>query len=552
MIKFLLALFRPFRRLIESAGADYDQFIQILELKLTIDNRKQGRKQGTEKSLIVQSLGQIVMGFVFSIATLMIQSEFTFFFLMHSVITVMMAMLIISEFTTILFDTSENSIIQPLPVKGNTLNLARNAHVFLYLMLIAFNISLATMIIGLVKFGLLAGVLFLVSVIFNVLFTLFLANLLYLGLMNIASGEQLKTILMYFQIGIAILFMAGYQLGTNMIDRSQIMNMTLPVHWYTHLMPPAIFSGFIEALSAGLFDPTHLLFVAEAILIPFAAFFVTTRFLTPVFNRKLLNLESGDRATKVTTGTGKTSAYYRLMENLFTTNNDEKAAFQLSWRMSGYERLFKQSFFPSLGYVIIMVAVQFFKKDAHLKELAQTNIHLLSLYMFMIVSFTLANSLLLGNNRQAEWIFRILPVESPADYFKGFIKAVFVRFFNPFFLLFSIGLTAFFGLRIIPDVVIAWMVIYLATTLIFYAQTPQFPFSLPKGAAQGGKNMVKVFAVMFAATILGFAHFFLIKWEYFGHVLLIIVYALAIWATNRSTAYKLIRWDKIDFTETYN
>ena len=124
MINFILRLFVPFRWFIEKMGADYDQFIRILRLKLTIDDRRANRysKKATnaqEKTLIKQSMFQIFMGAFFGIFLVMIKSPFTFFYLSHTFLTVMMAMMIISEFSTILFDTSENAIIQPLPIKGN-------------------------------------------------------------------------------------------------------------------------------------------------------------------------------------------------------------------------------------------------------------------------------------------------------------------------------------------------------------------------------------------------------------------------------------------------
>ncbi len=551
MKRFLLSLFRPFRSFIQASGADYDQFIRIVELKLTLDDRKQSRKNGSssEKSLILQSFSQIVMGFVFAVVTMIIRDEYTFYFVMHSIIMVMLAMMIISEFTTILFDTSENTIIQPLPIKGNTLSMARNAHVYLYLLFIALNTSLATFIIAIIKFGIVSASLFLSSVFMNVLFTLFIANILYLGLMKITSGEQLKTILMYFQIAIAVLFMGGYQLGINLVDRSNIMNMVIQVDWYTYFIPSAVFAGFINAFSSNTFGVSQLLFVLEALLIPVTAVFITSKYLTPIFNRKLLMLESSDRATKVKSSTGKSSAYYRLMERLFTRSVEEKASFQLVWRMSGYERLFKQSFFPSIAYILIIVAVKIFKDDVDFTELVASKRYITILYVLMIVSFTLTNTVQLGNSQHAHWIFKSLPVSSPAHFFKGFIKAVFVRFFNPIFLVLSIGIVGVWGFSAIPNILIAWFAIYFCTLLIFYIQQPEFPFTQSKATNQSGSMIFKVFGIMIMAGLLGWMHYGLIQWEIYGHIILLILYPISIYLINNYLAFKLIRWEKISFDE---
>jgi hypothetical protein len=403
----------------------------------------------------------------------------------------------------------------------------------------------ATLITGIIKFGVLSGIIFAVTIVLNVLFSLFLSNILYLGLMRFSSGERLKNILMYFQIGIAILFMGGYQIGLNLIDRTQISNMVLPVHWYTYLIPSAMFSGFITTLSGAHFTTGNLIFVAESLLIPMIVIFITYRLLMPVFNRKLLHLEHGDRATKVKSNTGKTSLYYRVMERLFTRSGVERASFQLVWRMSGYERLFKQSFFPSLAYVLILIIVQFVKGGINIGTPVSSGRLMVVLYSFMLVSVTLSGSLTLGNNENIAWLFRIMPVDSPADYFKGFIKAVFIRFFSSFYVFLTIGIVALQGVSAIPDTVIAWLAIYLLTITVFYIERPGFPFSQPKSAIQGGRNTILVFLMIIIAVLSGFVHYWLIQWKFFGTMVLLLFYLLSIWACNRYWVYKLIKWEKL-------
>ena len=197
MIKFILLLFKPFRWFIEKMGADWGQFIKILELKLTLDNRSvRGLRRKTQEDptnmLVRQSLMQIFMGGFFGIFLILVKLPFTYYYFSHIFLMVMMAMMIISEFTTVLFDTSENVIIQPLPIKGNTLNLARNAHVFIYLTMMAFNLSVVSIIIAFAKFGVLSGLIFIFTIFLNVLFTLFLTNILYLGILHLATGEHGK------------------------------------------------------------------------------------------------------------------------------------------------------------------------------------------------------------------------------------------------------------------------------------------------------------------------------------------------------------------------
>lgn len=557
MIQFILSLFKPFRWFIEKMGADYNQFIRILQLKLTLDNRRikvtsKKTEHASEKMLMKQSLAQIFMGGFFTVMLIFIKSPFTFFYFAHTFVMAMMAMMIISEFTTVLFDTSENAIIQPLPIKGNTISLARNAHVFIYLTMMALNLSLLSLIVAIIKFGIISGLIFVFTIFLNVLFTLFIANILYLGIMRVASGEQLKNLLMYFQIAIAIFFMAAYQIGIKLVDKTDIQDLVLPVHWYTFLVPPAFFSGFIEGLTTLNFDQQHLLFIVEALILPMLAIYFTGKYLTPVFNQKLMDLEQGDRNSKVKIESARKSLWYRLMSPLFVFNSDEKAAFKLMWKMIGRERLFKQTLLPSLGYIIIMVLVPYLSKPVSLNELAKSETYLLFLYVFIFVAATLPMALQTGNNQHATWVFKTVPMSSPADFFKGTIKAAFIRFFIPFYMLIGIPVCAIWGLKVLPDILIVLLAIYLFTLSLYYFQNPAFPFATEKIAAQGGGMVLKILGIMAIALAAGFLHKFLLTWFPFANLLLIPVYAGAIQYVNRILVYRKITWEATDRLNNYS
>lgn len=100
MIRFILSLFIPFRWFIERMGADYNQFILLLKLKLTLDDRnvnRTSRKSGNAqtKVLLWQSVAQISIGVVFALFLNIVKSPFTYYYFAH---TFVMAMMIISEF----------------------------------------------------------------------------------------------------------------------------------------------------------------------------------------------------------------------------------------------------------------------------------------------------------------------------------------------------------------------------------------------------------------------------------------------------------------------
>ena len=170
----------------------------------------------------------------------------------------------------------------------------------------------------------------------------------------------------------------------------------------------------------------------------------------------------------------------------------------------------------------------------------------------MMVSFALCSSLLIGNSQTSTWIFKTVPLASPASFFKGAINAAFARFFVPFYLVVGTGVCALKGINVLPDVFIAFLAIYLITSLLYYFQQPGFPFSLEKTAAQGGTNVAKVFGLMALAGLVGLLHYAFLKWFPFANLMLIPAYLGAIWYVNWIMVYRKITWKEVDRVNSYS
>ena len=345
--------------------------------------------------------------------------------------------------------------------------------------------------------------------------------------------------------------MAGYQFGMKLVDKAEITNMVLPINWYTFFIPPAFLSGFIESLSISNFDTSHLIFALETLIIPVASIYFTGKYLTPVFNQKLMDLEQGDKNAKVKIETVRISLWYRIMSSVFVHNNEERASFRLMWKMTGRERLFKQTLFPSIGYIVIIAIVQFVNKPQIMNDPSKSDNYLFFLYILMFISMTLPSALLTGNNRQAAWIFKTVPFKSPASFFKGSIKAAYTKFFIPFYIVVGAAICAIWGIRALPEVFIALLATYLTTLLFYYFQNPGFPFSVEKAASQGGAAMIKVFTIMAFAAASGFLHKFLLHWHNYLSLILIPVYIGIIIYVNSVFVYRRITWKKVDKANFY-
>ncbi|GET32873.1 hypothetical protein PbJCM13498_17360 [Prolixibacter bellariivorans] len=554
MIKFIVSLFLPFRKLIEWTGVDYGQFITILKLKLLMDNRRStsfssNRGGETRNMLLMQSGVFALFGAILTGLLHVIQSAFVFYFVIHSMVMIFTAMLIISEFYAILFATSDNSLIHSLPVNGQTVNLARNAHIFVYLFLLGFSLSLFPMISGAFKFGLASLLVYVISLALNAAFTLFLTNIMYLGIMKLASGEKLKNLMMYFQVAIAIFFMAFYQYGIRLIDNTDVFNMFLTIHWYTFLLPQSWFAGTIDAIATFNWDLNHIIFLALTIGMPLAAAIITSKYLTPLFNQKLADLEQGDKSSPVRRTRKTGGKWSRTAAKVFTRKAEERASFTVMWKMIGRERQFKLMLLPSIGYILVLLPLMFQGKG--INDVVSGKLYIALLYFPILISATLANAVLVGEQKMSGWIFRSSPMDSPAELFKGIIKAGFVRFLIPVYIILAAVVIFFWGPSKIGDIVVALLANYLMSIILFYYQTPRFPFTLEKSAVQGGSNGIRMMASMFLVLLIALLHYGLISYNVRASLLLIPFYVALIWYVDFKWVYSRITWKEIDRNNRY-
>ncbi|NHB67904.1 hypothetical protein [Perlabentimonas gracilis] len=552
MIKLILSLFVPFKSIIKRMGANYTQFIKILKLKLTLDNRRPSSFNGNSSkenssSLVWQFLMMLIIGLIILIITTKLQDSFTLFFVGHSMLMLTISMLIISEFSTILLNTSDNTILQPLPISSTTLSLARNAHIFIHLMFSALSLLLPVSVQIAIQYGIGSMAAFVFALILNVIFTLFLSNLMYLGIMRFAKGDKLKNLLMYFQVFMAILFMAIYQLSLNMLDTIDFSNITIATKWYTYIIPSTYFAGLTEMFSSLNFSANLVILSLVAIALPPLGLFTTGKYLTPIFNKKLSELEQSDKSTSQT----KSRTLANFLSKIFSFNEQERSSFVMTWRLIGRERLFLQTILPTFGYILFFMVFPFFKDFEGLTSLAETSKYFIILYSFCFVSASFSSAMSIGNNKGVGWLLRSLPIESPHHFFSGAMKSVFVRFLTPFYIAINLGVIAIWGTKVIVDIAVAFMVIYLTICTAFLVSPKKHPFSSDKKSNSSASTFVIFILVMASTIALGFIHYYgAQEFKYFP-LILILVYGFSIYLVQTVIFKKFFTWKALDLANSH-
>ncbi|MCK4760025.1 MAG: hypothetical protein KAT69_08230 [Candidatus Aminicenantes bacterium] len=517
MTDFILNIIDLFKWLFRLLKVDYEKFRIILWTKLTDDNRQEksivqrkGKKQ-MSNSLVSVVFVYAFMGIFAGLMLLGIQDLFVSMLLVFAIIMVMTAVALISDFTSVLLDTTDNAILLPRPVDSRTLVVARLAHIVIYIMLITLSVSAASILIGTVKFGPVFTVVFFLCLILSVLFVVFVANVFYLLLMKISSGEHFRDIILYFQIFMAAFAMGSYQLLPRLIEFDSLKSFTFPIQWWTYLVPPAWMAAPIDAAVTGDLSSPKLVLSLLGLLVPVMSVVIVIRFLAPGFSLSIARMEiaesSGDKDQKKRRERRNLPDFF---SRLFTFNPAERAAFQLSWRLSSRDRKFKLKTYPTFGYMLIIAFVLTLFEEGEILQkiqaLPSTQKYIIFLYIGCIIIPIVVLAQRFSDQYEAAWIYHALPFSRPGDILKGSLKAMIFKYGLSVFIPLMILVILVWGPQVIDDIVLAFMNLIISSLVLAFIGKSDLPFSRRYGGAAERQRGLSGFLMFLIPAALGLIH----------------------------------------------
>lgn len=536
-------------------GVNYGQMRAILAVKLQLDNRRpavfnQGKKAGESTNTYWISLAiYAVFGLVFSMylatapPTALVLPAALFF----GYILVICLMSLISDFSSVILDSSDNQILLFRPVDGRTVLMARVVHVASYL----FTIALAVGVFGILtvgyRFGSGAGLLTLMLCLLMAVLAVFLTTLTYLLLMQVVSNERLREGINYMQIGMAIFFYGGYQLlprlmGTERLRGSQVL---VWQNWH-YLVPPLWSAGSLDMVVNGLFDTRHWLLLTLALTTPFLGIYLMLTVLAPVFTRKLAGMDQAETADSALPrrptrpGTLPVATLSNRLSNWFTSNALERAGFRFVWHLTGRDRKFKLRTYPGLGFGLAYAVVMSLNQKSSLGQ--SDGFYLFILYFGGIYLLTAAMQLAVSDDYKAAWIFESAPVERPGWLLSGGLKALIVKLMLPYYALLSAYVLYLKGPLVIPTILLALVNILAMVLIALLMGKRQLPFTVAQDTMRQNAT-ARMFASMAIGGLIGFGHWgltFLPNAEW----LALAVMFLAVFQLVR--AYQRTQWSQIE------
>ncbi|WP_041580775.1 hypothetical protein [Bacillus sp. 1NLA3E] len=530
-----LKLLDRFKVVFERFGVDYILMRKILQIKLLMDQRrvptifsqqaKKKRKDGTSGNQYLKSLWIFVFFGLFTIPLIIMGDNY--FFQMSLVFGILMFLELtsmISDFSSVLLDIRDRNILHPKPIDKKTISTAKMIHVSIYLFFLSISIIGIPLIVGLVKNGILFFLISAVSVIMINLFVLVFTALLYMFILKYFDGEKLKDLINYVQIGLSFAMMIGYQLlvrSFQLVD----LNIVLEPKWWQVFIFPMWYGASVDLVMNGHFSNFYALLSFCGIVVPLISFAIYLR-LIPSFERNLVKL--------ATHGKGKVEKRKRLGEwllNRLCTTKEERTFFRFASLMMKHERDFKLKVYPSLGFSLILPLIMIMNNiGTDSFENMSSGKSYLNIYFSLIIIPTVVMMLKFSGTYKGAWIYKVAPIKDLKPIFSGTMKAFIMKLFLPLYLFLSLIFIGIFGVRIMPDLVVAFFnaCFYVVICFLFFKKS--LPFSESFEGMQQSGTWKTFLLILFLPAFVGL-HFVstLVSWGLLVYLLLMGVTVFSVW-----------------------
>lgn len=512
-------------RMLNRAGIDSRQTLTLLGVYLKQDLRGSrafvrmgSREYATSNwSLLVVAVMYVLMGLSIAVYVFTGMDVFVFSVIALSFTFFIVALSVVAESGNVIFNETETDIIAHLPVGPRTIFVAKVANLLLFTLLLTAAINLFPIVFGIWAEG--SSALFAVAhgaaaaavALFGTTFVV--AS--YGVLMRYVSKQRFDNMVAYCQVGLALLFMLGFQFLPRVMDFRHAPA-TASFHWYYLLYPPAWYSGLAMLLmgrfsvaSAGL---AGLGLIALALLVVPAlrkvasgySSFISQLAETP--GRIGPKHEQGE-ASPASGLREETRAVFGSLKAVLLSRPAERAVFDLVAVYLRRNREMKVRLYPSLAYFIIFPLMALVTEGLPDPFLGQSMGFYSTVGALMVCFVTLSavEGLVFSEHYQAGYILRVAPIGTLGDVHRALRKAVVCFVVVPGFAV----LFLFYGMLWRNPLHAAlflapWVVLTPPTLMLPFLRREVVPLSrkYQKGQ-QSARNFMALFVSLVGASVVG-------------------------------------------------
>lgn len=494
-------LLRPLYRL---RGVDYPVFRHLLWAKLVLDGRRFGRDRGQVG--MMRNVGFLGMLGLYCSLSLFVglflvdgEEPFTDATVMMSFAVFMIALPLLLDFSAVLLDTSDVSVLAPLPVDGATLLAVRTTHISLYLVLIAASASSGLLLGGLRWYSppahLLATSL---CVALVTVFTFSCVVLVIVVALRRVNLSRFKNGMVWVQVATLGCVYFGSQLMPMVAVRAADEGWFERAPWLLALYPPAWFGGLYRTLVAGP-APVDALLAPLAIAAPIGLGVASALVARGGFVQRLAALAEARGSAE---GRQRSRGLAGRIGRRWARVGAERAGYCFFLDACAGERQFKLRIAPVLFIPVFGVLIPLATGGERALERVLDRVPYLCLLPVMLVP------LVFGAARfseffEARWCFDCLDKRELKSFARGVMKAVAARFMVlPLLLLGGLAL-ALGGLDAVGPTLLCVGISLLLVRLVLPRLGAILPFSeeYSYARAQSGAALVFGLALLVGVVI---------------------------------------------------
>ncbi|QJC51084.1 hypothetical protein HGI30_05585 [Paenibacillus albicereus] len=501
-----LRLLDRFRDAFIRAGYDFPALRVILQAKLTMGRRRptglmnafsgSKRTEGDELEQSFFSSLWIYVGISLFLVpmTVGIEQPILRMGLLSAVQMLLLSSLLLSDFSSVLLDTRDRTILGARPVSPKTAGMARLLHVVVYLGWTLSALSLLPLLAVLLAHGPAYAAVYAAQAGLQAGLLLSLTAAVYYSVLRIWDGERLKDMINYVQIFLAAVVLGGSQIAVRLFRFSMAEQALEPQWWWT-LVPPLWYAaphGLIDGQGGGWLIACAALSVAA----PLLGLLLYFR-LMPAFERSLQKLASKDASARPSR---RRLSITSSLGRLLLRDPRERALLDFSLAALARERDFKLKVYPSLGYTVIFpflfVLPTLSGNGFRVGELSPT--WSIALYGAGTAVPMLLLMLRFSSKPQAAWIFRAAPGLREGQVHRAAAAAVLLKLALPAFAVPVLLFLAVFGSSMLPYLagLLPAMSIYAVLGYRILPQRLPFAEPYPAGSRIGGSGYTLLLMLM--------------------------------------------------------
>ncbi|WP_342558855.1 hypothetical protein [Metasolibacillus sp. FSL K6-0083] len=507
----MLRLLDKLRFLFNKIGVDYQMMRKILQIKLTMDERKvptlfnqSAKKKENTKNSYLKSLWIYTLMGLMLIPFLAFGTQFLFqMSIAYSMILFVIMTSMISDFSSVLLDLRDRNILGTKPISARTINAAKIVHIVIYLSYLTIAFMAIPLIVSLFTQGVLFFAITVVELVLSNILIVVLTAILYIAVLRFFDGEKLKDMINYVQIGLTLAMMVGYQFVVRSFEFANL-KIVVELDWWSVFLIPMWFAAPYELFLNGTINFFTVTMSMLAVAMPLFSLWLYIQ-LIPAFERNLQKLLATSKSKKV-----KTSRIKAFLLSLLCPTNEERAFYRFASLMMKKERDFKLKVYPSLGFSIVIPFIFIFNTMRDETMNFATSNSYLTIYFSMLIIPTALLMLQFSSNYKGAWVFKAVPITSFAAYKKGVLKAFLVQLYTPLYLMISIIFCFIYGLRVVPDLLVVFAVSCLYSVICYIASKPPIPFSEPSTQLNESQSW-KMLGLLLPLIPFVIVHFALLK-----------------------------------------